>query len=192
MVNNISETPSLFHSTNIGGLLDGNSYTFYIRCVDTYNNTNTDDYLIIQNCTVLDGIDTNFGIYLGNVSNVNVRNNRLQNNYYGLSVYGSDNNNFSENQLNNNACGIDISYSSNNTLSWNNASYNNVHGISIYSSCNYNVISWNNASYNGNDGISLTSSSNNNTLSENTASYNLGWYGISLLSSSNRSTNAAG
>ncbi len=46
MVNNISETPSLFHSTNIGGLLDGNSYTFYIRCVDTYNNTNTDDYLI--------------------------------------------------------------------------------------------------------------------------------------------------
>ncbi|MHA1673382.1 MAG: hypothetical protein ACTSYI_07120, partial [Promethearchaeota archaeon] len=41
---------------------------------------NTDDYLIIQNCTIVVGYDLYTGIYLSNVTNAIVRDNSLQNN----------------------------------------------------------------------------------------------------------------
>ncbi|MHA1520524.1 MAG: NosD domain-containing protein [Promethearchaeota archaeon] len=146
---------------------------------------NTDDYLIIQNCTVSAGNVTFFGINLYNVTNVNVRNNSLQENYFGIYLSSSSNNTFSGNHANNNSYGIMFSYSNNNTLSWNNASYNNDHGIFV-SSSNITTLSWNNASYNGRYGIGL-SSSINTTVFKNNASYN-SQYGISLASSSSNNT----
>jgi len=46
MTNTFSNTGSTSHSTTITGLSNGNTYNYYIKCIDTYNNANTDDYLI--------------------------------------------------------------------------------------------------------------------------------------------------
>ena len=34
------------HATTVGGLRDGESYSFYVRCQDTAGNANPDDYVI--------------------------------------------------------------------------------------------------------------------------------------------------
>jgi hypothetical protein len=46
MINILSDTPSLFHSTVLTNLIGGLTYNYYVRCRDTKDNTNTDDYLI--------------------------------------------------------------------------------------------------------------------------------------------------
>ncbi|RLC74760.1 MAG: hypothetical protein DRI61_16085, partial [Chloroflexi bacterium] len=46
MTNTFSNTGDTSHSTIITGLSNGNTYNYYIKCIDTYNNANTDDYLI--------------------------------------------------------------------------------------------------------------------------------------------------
>ncbi len=167
---------------------------------------NTDNYLVIQNCTVSAGNVTFYGIYFSNVSNTNVMNNILQENYFGIYLSSSsnntlsgnnvrnntwtgiflgsssDNNILSWNSVNNNWPGIVISSSNNNTLSGNNVNNNDI-GISLLSS-NNNFLSGNDAS-NTHYGIHLSFSSNN-TLSENDASYATAM-GIYLYFSSNNS-----
>lgn len=34
------------HSQNITGISEGKTYSYYVRCIDPYNNVNTDDYVI--------------------------------------------------------------------------------------------------------------------------------------------------
>jgi len=46
MSNTFSTTWNTSHSTNITGLTNGNSYTYYIRCIDGTSNENTSDYTI--------------------------------------------------------------------------------------------------------------------------------------------------
>jgi len=46
MTNTFSNTGGTSHSTTITGLSNGNTYNYYIKCIDTHNNANTDDYLI--------------------------------------------------------------------------------------------------------------------------------------------------
>ena len=46
MTNTFSNTGSTSHSTTITGLSSGNTYNYYIKCIDTSNNANTDDYTI--------------------------------------------------------------------------------------------------------------------------------------------------
>jgi hypothetical protein len=46
MTNILSSSPSIFHSTVLSDLLGGLTYNFYIRCIDTKSNVNTDDYII--------------------------------------------------------------------------------------------------------------------------------------------------
>ncbi len=46
MPNNFSSTRSTTHLQLITGLSDGNSYQFYVRCIDTAGNFNTSDFLI--------------------------------------------------------------------------------------------------------------------------------------------------
>lgn len=46
MGNTFSSTGSTYHSTQISGLADGNSYAYYIKCIDLNSNANTDDFLI--------------------------------------------------------------------------------------------------------------------------------------------------
>jgi hypothetical protein len=41
-----TSTSSTTHSSTISGLHNGNSYFYYIKCSDNYNNINSDDYLI--------------------------------------------------------------------------------------------------------------------------------------------------
>ncbi len=43
MTNNFSTTGSASHSTVVTNLSDGNSYDYYVRCEDEYNNENTSD-----------------------------------------------------------------------------------------------------------------------------------------------------
>jgi hypothetical protein len=46
MPNAFSTTGALAHSTLVTGLTNGQSYTYYVRCSDTFGNANTSDYLI--------------------------------------------------------------------------------------------------------------------------------------------------
>jgi len=46
MANTFAATGGTSHSTSVGGLSDGNSYDFYVKCQDEAGNANTDDYLI--------------------------------------------------------------------------------------------------------------------------------------------------
>jgi len=46
MTNTFSNTGTTSHSTTITGLSSGNTYNYYIKCIDTSNNANTDDYTI--------------------------------------------------------------------------------------------------------------------------------------------------
>ena len=46
MTNNFTVTGGTLHSTVIGGLSSGNSYNYYIRCMDDAGNKNTNDYTV--------------------------------------------------------------------------------------------------------------------------------------------------
>jgi uncharacterized membrane protein YgcG len=46
MTNDFTYTGAYFHSTIIGGLISGETYTYYIRCQDSYSINDTSDYLI--------------------------------------------------------------------------------------------------------------------------------------------------
>jgi len=46
MTNEFLTTGGTSQSTTISGLSDGGSYNYYVRCQDSYNNPNTDDYQI--------------------------------------------------------------------------------------------------------------------------------------------------
>ncbi|QFR38967.1 hypothetical protein A9Q91_01905 [Candidatus Gracilibacteria bacterium 28_42_T64] len=46
MTNTFTTTGNTSHSTNVTGLTDGNSYTYYVRCIDGYLNENTIDYTL--------------------------------------------------------------------------------------------------------------------------------------------------
>ncbi len=46
MADTFTETANTSHSSTIKGLIDGTSYSYYIRCIDEAGNLNTNDYLI--------------------------------------------------------------------------------------------------------------------------------------------------
>lgn len=46
MANTFSTTGSTTHSATVSGLTAGNTYHYYVRCQDNYNNANTDDFTI--------------------------------------------------------------------------------------------------------------------------------------------------
>ncbi|MFO8019767.1 MAG: NosD domain-containing protein [Promethearchaeia archaeon] len=158
---------------------------------------NTDAYLIIRNCTVENGsANSNNGMHFYNCKNVNIMNNTLMINAYGILLSSSSNNMISSNVCFNNSgsgiylvgsscnnsivrnnCskneddpGIELCSSSNNNEIINNTCSENDWGISLDSSIN-NTISWNNCSNNSYAGIGLVSSSNN-TIFRNNCSHN--------------------
>ena len=57
MSNTFSNTGSTYHSTLVTGLSDGNSYAYYVRCIDLNNNANNDDF-VIQFSILADTVDT--------------------------------------------------------------------------------------------------------------------------------------
>ena len=46
MPNVFTTTGALAHSTPVTGLANGQSYSYYVRCSDTFGNVNTSDYVI--------------------------------------------------------------------------------------------------------------------------------------------------
>jgi len=169
---------------------------------------NSNDYFIINNCTVYNSGSGNndAGIKLTSVSNGTlINNNCSNNNKCGIFLYYSDNNTVLENNATDNIkYGIRLSYSDSNTVSGNNLYNNSGYGL-ILGSSNNNIVSGNNVANNSfygmrlsysdnntvsgniaynntNEGIYLANS-NNNTISENNAPYNK--YGIYLSYSDN-------
>jgi parallel beta-helix repeat protein len=145
------------------------------------------------------------GIYLQSCSNNILKNNNVENNYYGIYLHysskntltsntaannddkgiwlhHSDNNVLTDNiAVNNNDIGIFLSSSDNNMLANNNVENNAMESIRLFSSSNNKLI--NNTAEDNNCGISL-SSSDNNVLTDNTAASSNG-YGVELYHSSN-------
>ncbi|MFH8119913.1 MAG: NosD domain-containing protein [Candidatus Aenigmatarchaeota archaeon] len=133
---------------------------------------------------IIDGYDTDYGIYLHSKQNNTIKNCIITDFVVGIYFdYSSNNNTLTNNNVSSNDVGIYLYSSSNNTIT-NNTAISNSHGIYLYSSSNNTLIN-NIASLNINYGIYLGSSSNN-TLTNNTVRSNS--YGILLHSSSNNNT----
>ena len=111
----------------------------------------------------------------------------INNNNYGIYLYGSSNNTITGNTCNNNSFGIYLSASSSNIVTSNICNNNTNSGIYLYSSSNNNTVTGNTCNNNTNSGIYLYSSSNNNTVTGN-ACYNNNSFGIYLGSSSSNNT----
>lgn len=168
---------------------------------------NSDVYFIIQFCSLLHS-DIHWneaGIKLRNVTNGILINNICSSNFFGISIWESDNNVIQGNDVKfNHDYGIFLSYSNNNTILANTVYLNGWTGIDL-ENCGNNTISENilnmnqvvgiqledcdnntvskNAIKNSNLGIILTYS-NNNTIFLNDAS-NIDFDGIALAHSDN-------
>jgi len=136
---------------------------------------NTDRYLIIKKCTVINSKigfpSADGGIKLVNCTNVNITNCRVNNNFYGICLFESKNNTLWGNNVSyNNRNGIYLYQSNNNTLLGNNALRNNESGI--YLEYSYNNIFLNNIVMNNSDDGIFLERANNNILSGNLVSNN--------------------
>jgi PGF-pre-PGF domain-containing protein len=122
-----------------------------------------------RNITVRDLVlqDERFGIYLYGTEGAVLENNTLSGNYYGAYLEDSGNSSVHGNNFSGNSLGIYMETSSENSLTNNNLTGNPGYGIYLYEAGN-NTISSNNVS-GGYTGI-LSECSNNNTFVENTAS----------------------
>ena len=139
---------------------------------------NSRAFFTIRNCNLYRSAATYAGIYLFNVTNGNIANNQIDNNYDGIYLYSSDFNTISENNVTfNDYKGIDLYLSHNNTLIKNNANHNGDEGIYIYYSDN-NTIQENTAYNNSNNGIRINSCGNNYVIENNvTQNTGTGTYG---------------
>ncbi|UCE38642.1 MAG: right-handed parallel beta-helix repeat-containing protein [Thermoplasmata archaeon] len=127
-----------------------------------------------------------YGLYLFQFSDNNIiTDNIISSNIYdGILLVYSSNNKITGNDISDNLKGINVSSSDDNIISGNNIS-NNTHGIRLSSALN-NAITGNNISLNNLDGIRLLSSSNWNGIIGNTVFSN-GNYGFYLNDSLNNS-----
>lgn len=106
---------------------------------------NSDVYFKIENCIVKNTGIYDAGIYLYNVDNGLLLNNNCSHTYYGIC----------------------LEICENNTISNNTVSYNEWHGILLYTENYNNTVSGNTVYKNMGDGINLDYPSNNNTISGN-------------------------
>jgi hypothetical protein len=60
MVNTFSTTGGTAHSTAINGLVNGGTYTYYVRCQDASGNANPDDFAITFSTVVSDPASSSF------------------------------------------------------------------------------------------------------------------------------------
>jgi len=146
---------------------------------------NSDVYFKIEICTLYNSgnksaIDA--GITLINTSNGKLINNKLNNNYIGISIGLGTNNTISGNDLSNNVVGILLININNNSILGNTVNYNTGDsGIFLFNSYN-NIVSGNTVN-NNLRGIFLWSAYNN-IISENTI-YNNAESGINMVNYSN-------
>ena len=141
---------------------------------------NTDRYLIIKNCTIINSGPSwpTAGIKLGNVKNINITDCKINNNIDGIHIYGSFNLSISRNDIrNNNVYSIFFYSTDNSTFSENNMTYN-YNGL-LFEYSNNNILTNNTISHIHGTGLTLAFS-HNNTFSGNVLEEN----GIIILDSS--------
>ena len=141
------EVPITHISSKIGSIDASNANGIDIE--------NTNACVIIQNCKITNGLNTNFdGIYFSNVTNGVIMNNNASSNQDGIHLFDSENNTLINNTANTNYLfGIYLDGSNNNTI------INNVASSNLG---NFQVYGW----IDGN-GFKL-SGSNNNIITNNT------------------------
>ena len=163
---------------------------------------NTDAYFVINNCNFQDVplansgnllylLDVNnYGLYLLNVTNGNVKNIISNDQSYGIKIISSSHITLLNNTVDSNSWwGIYLYHSSNITLINNTASSNGRVGIYLDNASNNTLI--NNTANSEGSGIYLYDKSSNNTLFKNTATSNSYGIVIHLSSNNNLSNNAA-
>jgi len=116
-------------------VINAKGYDYGIRVV------NTTKYFVIRNCLVYGSF--RYGIYLYNVSNALVTDNRVENNTYGLYMYLTSNSTIIYNNVSGNNYGVYIAYSHDNVLVGNNIVKNTDYGVYLINSYN-NIIVYNN------------------------------------------------
>ncbi|WP_440955535.1 NosD domain-containing protein [Methanosarcina sp. Mfa9] len=132
------------------------------------------DYVEINGFTIRGASnDGRAGVYLHNVSGVNISDNILLNNLNGIYLSSSNNNVLIHNKANSNYYGISLADSKNNSLAFNIALANN-DGITLRASSDNNDLVGNLASSNRRIGVDLDSSSNNILVSNEATSNSLG------------------
>jgi len=134
------------------------------------------DYVTIKNFTITHSglIYPLSGINLSSNHNI-IENNLITDNFYGLTVYFSQENIISGNIIqNDDSCGIYISNSKNNSI-FNNIIKNNFfNGIGLYYSSDNNIIENNNFINNGFCGVNIRISSGNKVINNNFSDNNIG------------------
>jgi len=118
--------------------------------------------------------DTDYGIYLHNVSDYNnITNNHVYNNSYdGIYLFSSSNNTITNCYIYNNSYdGIYLDHSSNNTITSNYIYNNSRDGIFLYSSSNNNTIHNNSFSNNARWDLSVINSFDNTFVNNTFSSY---------------------
>jgi len=142
---------------------------------------NTNAYLIIFNCSIRYGKNNDYsGIYLKNCKNINIFNNELNENYYGIFLEDSSNNNTISN---NNCSGNDYSgiclWRSDNNIIKQNLLIDDKYGIYLEQS-DFNNISGNIAFDNEDNGILISYSRSNRLWNNNFSNCGLGFSGSSI------------
>ena len=132
--------------------------------------SNTNAYLVIENCVIANGSSNYDGIYLSNTTNVKIINNSLWNNNIGIELELVNTTAVLSNNCSNNLYGLYMDSVNNNAIEANNYVLNTADGIWLGSGFN-NTIFDNNCSFNTADGIQSGSSSNN-TFGENICNLN--------------------
>jgi nitrous oxidase accessory protein len=122
------------------------------------------------------------GIYIKNYhQNVNIANNLIVQNGYGIKLIWANNTTIDNNEVTNNTSGVEVIFSYNNTIAGNNIS-NNFFGLDLNPSSN-NTIIGNNIANNSIHGIMFRESSNENILLKNNMTGSS--YGVRLYTSFN-------
>jgi len=146
------------------------------------------NYTTVQNNLIENDLGNGIYVLLGNLNTI--ANNELINNYYGMLVEGSNNNSIEDNICNENLEGIVLSDSSNyNTLLRNTVNRNELFGIYLTGPSMHNYLIENTVSQNYGGpsyGILIDTGADNNTLTNNTVIQND--VGISIDSADNTLT----
>jgi parallel beta-helix repeat protein len=141
--------------------------------------SNATAYFVIRNCYVHDGqVNGYYGIFFDNSTNGIVKNNIVENNYYGMYLhrnYYLNNNIISNNIVENNHDGIYMGDGVDSNLIENNiVDHNSGNGIHLDSWLSNNIIENNTVNYNSGNGIQLDRWPSNNIIENNTVNYNSG------------------
>jgi len=173
----INADGSISPPTTAISTIDKITYTF----TDKLNSeifVERDNIIIDGNNFILQGNGNGAGIYLYGRTNVTIQKIRIMNFSEGVRIDSCSSINLNENTITNNSYGMGMSYSSNNNVFGNNITANNVDGIGLFVSSD-NVIADNEVSQNGFRGVTISASSNNIVYGNNVTNNE---YGVSFSS----------